>query len=120
MPDLPVTWARAGDRYPDLKDEPGSFMALDGNVEVGIVKFVAAGIDAGSCMWSMLLTHPGLAFKTPTNGTTATPKEAARELLECWRAFRQFPDSTYDRTRLMDADYREFVLEIVRSRYRAA
>jgi len=81
MPDRPVTWARAGDRYPDLKDEPDSFIALDGNIEVGIVKFVAASIDAGSCMWSMLLTHPGLALKTPTNGTTVTPKEAARATL---------------------------------------
>ena len=74
------------------KDEPDSFIALDGDVEIGIVKFVPASIDAGSWgMWSMLLSHPGPVFKTPTSGIKPTRKEAARELLDCWRAFRMLP-----------------------------
>jgi len=40
------------DRYPDAT-ETDSFIALDGEVEVGVVKFMAAGIDAGSWTWSM-------------------------------------------------------------------
>ena len=90
MPNHTVTWVRAGDRYPDLKDDLDHFIALDGEVEVGIVKFLPTGIDAGSWMWSMLLTHPGPAFKRPTTGTTPTRKEAARALLACWRAFRRW------------------------------
>jgi hypothetical protein len=85
-----VTWVRAGDRYPDLKGEPDSFIALDGETEIGIVKFIPTGIDAGSWLWSMLLTHPGPAFKWPTSGTMPTRREAARELLECWQAFRKW------------------------------
>ena len=36
----------------------------------------------------MLLSHPGPVFKTPTSGIKPTRKEAARELLDCWRAFK--------------------------------
>ena len=85
-----VTWVRAGDRDPDLKDDLDHFIALDGEVEVGVVKFMAAGIDAGSWMWSMLLVHPGPAFKRPTNGLTPTLKEAAQELVACWRKSRAY------------------------------
>ena len=60
------------------------FIAMDGEVEVGTVKFMAVGIDAGSWMWSMWLTHPGPAFNRPTNGRTPTRKEAAQELVACW------------------------------------
>ena len=38
----------------------------------------------------MLLTHPGPVFKTPASGIKPTRKEAARELLDCWRAFREW------------------------------
>ena len=38
----------------------------------------------------MFLTSPGPTFKTPTNGTCKTRDEAARELVECWRAFREW------------------------------
>ena len=41
-------------------------------------------------MWSMLLRYPGPAFQRPTNGTTARQREAVRELLECWWAFREW------------------------------
>jgi hypothetical protein len=73
-----VTWVRIGDRYPDLKGELDHFLALDGEAEVGMVRFNPAGIDAGSWMWSMLLVHPGPAFRRPTSGTTPTRREAAR------------------------------------------
>ena len=85
-----LTWVRIGDRYPDLAGEPDWFLALDGETEVGIVKFLPTGVDAGSWMWSMLLTHPGPAFKRPTNGTTPTRKEAARDLIACWQKFRAY------------------------------
>ena len=85
-----LTWVRAGDHYPDLKDEPDHFIALDDGVEVGVVKLVTTGgPEEGRFLWSMLLTHPGPAFKRPTNGTCLTRGAAARELLECWRAFRE-------------------------------
>jgi hypothetical protein len=90
MPNRPVTWVRIGDRYPDLKGELDHFLALDGEAEVGMVRFNPAGIDAGSWMWSMLLVHPGPAFRRPRSGTTPTRRAAARELLECWRAFRRW------------------------------
>ena len=83
------TWVRESDRYPDATSLD-SFIALDGEVEVGVVKFMAAGIDAGSWMWSMLLTHPGPAFKRPTNGLTPTRKEAAHDLIKCWHKFRAY------------------------------
>jgi hypothetical protein len=90
MPNRTVTWARAGDRYPDLKDDLDHFIALDGDTEVGIVRFNPTGIDAGSWMWSMLLVHPGPRFNRPRSGTTPTRREAARALLECWRKFRAY------------------------------
>ena len=43
MPFHPVTWVRVGDRYPDRKDEPDSFVALDGETEIGAVTFIATG-----------------------------------------------------------------------------
>jgi len=84
-----LTFVRAGDRYPDLKDEPDDFIALDGEEEVGVVKLVPAPAGA-EWMWSMLLTHPGPAFRQPTNGRCATRGQAARELGECWNAFRDW------------------------------
>jgi hypothetical protein len=51
---------------------------------------MAAGIDVGSWMWSMLLTHPGPAFRRPTNGLTPTRKEAAHDLVKCWHKFRAY------------------------------
>jgi len=85
-----LTWVRVGDRYPDVAGTPDHFIALDGEVEIGVVKFMADGIDAGSWMWSMLLTHPGPAFSRPTNGLTPTRKEAARDLIACWQKFRAY------------------------------
>jgi hypothetical protein len=90
MPARPVTWVRIGDRYPDLKGEPDHFVALDGEAEVGIARFNPTGIDAGTWMWSMLLVHPGPRFTRPRSGTTPTRKEAAREVVACWNAFREF------------------------------
>jgi hypothetical protein len=83
------TWVRESDRYPDAT-AVDSFIAMDGETEVGVVKFMATGIDAGSWMWSMLLTHPGPAFRRPTNGLTPTRKEAAHDLVKCWHKFRAY------------------------------
>lgn len=85
----PLTWVRAGDRCPDLKDQPDSFIALDDEVEVGVVKLVPAPTGA-EWMWSMLLTHPGPAFRQPTNGRCETRGQAARDLGACYSAFRAF------------------------------
>ena len=86
-----LRWVRVGDHYADLAGEADHFIALDDEgQEIGVVKFVAIGTAAGSWMWSMRLTHPSPTFTRPTNGLTPTRKEAARELLECWRAFREW------------------------------
>ena len=86
-----LVWCRAGDRYPDLKGVPDYFLALDGEEEVGLVKRdLTGGPDEGRWMWSMLLRYPGPVFQRPTNGTTAKQREAVRELLECWWAFREW------------------------------
>jgi hypothetical protein len=91
VPDDPrLTWVRVGDRHPDRKDEPDSFLALDRGEEVGFVRLLGRGRDAGSWYWSMWLTHPGRAFTRPTSGTTPTRKEAARALIACYAAFRTF------------------------------
>ena len=88
MPKPTLTWIRVGEHYPDLAGELDSFLALDGETEVGIVKFLPTGVDAGSWMWSMLLTHPGPAFRRPTNGMTPTRGE--RQLVACWHTFRSW------------------------------
>ena len=86
-----LTWVRAGNRYPDLKGERDHFLALDGEVEVGVVKLVTTGApEEGQFQWSMLLTHPGPEFRRPTSGTCLTRGAAALELLNCWRAFRDW------------------------------
>ena len=86
-PDPPrLVWVRAADRYPDA-DPENSFIAMDGEVEVGVVKLVPAPAGA-EWMWSFWLTHPGPAFKQPTNGRCGRSGQAARELDACWRAFR--------------------------------
>ena len=79
-----------GDRYPDFKDKSDDFIALNGEIGVGLVKFVETGPPEGRWMWSMLLTHPGPAFRRPTNGTCEDRLQAVRELHECWHAFRAF------------------------------
>ena len=86
-----LTWICIGDRYPDLAGSPDDFLALDGDVEVGVVKRIPVGpVDAGDWMWSMFLAVPGPTFKRPTNGTTPTRKEAVRELIDRRRAFREW------------------------------
>ena len=92
MPFRTVTWIRAGDRYPDRKDEPDSFIALDGNTEIGAVVFVAKGADAGSWQWSLRHPHLGSASTLLATGTMPTRKEAARELLACWQAWTRTRD----------------------------
>ena len=83
-----ITWIRAGDRYPELADDPDYFLALDEtNAEVGLVKWVEAGPDYG-WFWSMTLTHEGPAFNLPTRGQSATRGQAARELGACYGHFR--------------------------------
>ena len=85
-----ITWIRAGDRYPDLKHELDHFLALDARgTEIGLVKWVETGPDHG-WFWSMLLVHPGPAFKRPTSGQCATRGQAARELGACYAHFRAF------------------------------
>jgi hypothetical protein len=87
MPFRTVTWARIGDRYLDRKDEPDSFIALDGNTEIGAVTFIAKGIEAGSWRWELRHPHLGPASAPLATGTMPTRKEAARELLACWQAW---------------------------------
>ena len=82
-------WIRAGDRYPDLKDETDDFIALAGETEVGVVKWIESGPDHG-WVWSMTLVSLGPAFRMPTNGRCETRGEAARELRECYAAFRRY------------------------------
>ena len=84
-----LRWIRVGDRYADATNLD-SFIALNGEEEVGVVKRIDLGPEEGQWMWSMLLTHPGPAFNRPTNGTCEDRLEAVRELHECWGAFRKF------------------------------
>ena len=37
-----LTWARVAEHYADLPGEADHFLALDGNVEVGVVKLAPA------------------------------------------------------------------------------
>jgi len=82
-----ITWIRAGDRYSDLEDDPDHFLALDGEAEIGVVKWVETGPDHG-WFWSMTLVHPGAPFKLPTLGQCATRGQAEQELIACYTAFR--------------------------------
>ena len=92
MPFHPVTWVRVGDRYPDRKDEPDSFIALDGETEIGAVAFVATGVDAGSWRWSLRHPHLGPTSTPLAVGTMPTRKEAAQALLACWQAWYRTGD----------------------------
>ena len=83
-----LTWIRSGDRYPDIA-VPDDFIAMDGDIEVGLVKLVESGPDRG-WFWSLTLVHPGPAFRLPTNGQCATRGEAVSELRECYAAFRLY------------------------------
>ena len=91
MPSPPhhLRWVRVGDLEPDLKHDLDNFIALDGDTEVGVVKWVETGPDHG-WVWSMTLTHPGPVFKRPTYGQCATRGQAARELGACYGAFRAY------------------------------
>ena len=83
-PSRRLVWMRAVDRDPDLEDDLDHFIALDGEEEVGVVKLVPAPASE-VWVWSLWLTHPGPAFRLPTNGRTRARGEAVRELLECWQ-----------------------------------
>ena len=87
-----VTWIRIGDFYPDLKAEQDHFLALDGMSAVGIVRLIESGesgSDSGRWHWSMVQARPGKPFSRPRSGTRATRSQAARAVVECWRAFRR-------------------------------
>ena len=47
-------WIRAGDLYPDLKNEADDFIALDDETAVGVVKWIEHGPDHG-WLWSMIV-----------------------------------------------------------------
>jgi hypothetical protein len=85
-----VTWMHAGDRYPDLAGDRDHFIAMDGEIEVGVVKRIESGAETGSWLWSMTRMHPGPPLNVPRSGTCETRGEAARELVQCWQAFRQY------------------------------
>ena len=85
-----VTWIRIGDFYPDLKAEKDHFLALDGKSAVGIVRLIESGPDDGRWHWSMVQVRPGKPFPRPRSGTRATRGQAAKALVECWRAFRSY------------------------------
>ena len=38
----------------------------------------------------MTRVHPGKPLNVPRSGTTETRSEAAKALVECWRAFRRY------------------------------
>jgi hypothetical protein len=42
-------------------------------IEAGIVRFIPAGIEAGSWLWSMLLTHLGLREARGAAGDGRSP-----------------------------------------------
>ena len=82
-------WIRAGDRYPDLKDETDDFIALAGETEVGVVKWIESGPDHG-WVWSMTLVSPGPAFGCRR---TVAARRAARRHGSCanrYAAFRRY------------------------------
>ena len=62
-----ITWIRAGDRYPDLKHDLDNFIALDGEAEIGLVKWVETGPDHG-WFWSMTLVHAGSGLQAADMG----------------------------------------------------
>lgn len=84
-----LTWARAGDFDPDLAHDPDHFLAYDSETNIGVVKLVPSPAGA-EWLWSLFLVHPGPAFNRPTNSLCATRGQAARELRECYAAFRAF------------------------------
>ena len=91
MPDPTVSWARIGDLDPTMKDVEDHFVALgpDGQT-IGIVLRVEHGSETGQWMWSMTRMHPGPPLNVPSSGMTETRGEAARDLVECWHAFRRY------------------------------
>ena len=84
-----VTWVRIGDLDPAMQGEQNHFVALDENDEdIGIVRRIDYGAEAGDWMWSMTCVHPGKPLDVPRSGMTETRGEAARALAECWEAFK--------------------------------
>ena len=91
MPTDPIlTWCGIGERYPERADELDLFLALEGDVEVGGVRFIGSGVHAGSWAWALKLANPAPGFNRPIDGMTPTAREAAHELLDCYTAFRKW------------------------------
>ena len=86
-----IIWIRVGDRFPDLKHEEHHFIALDADGhDIGIVQRIEHGRQTGGWQWSMTRVNDSAPFDRPRSGMTETRDEAARELIECWRAFRRY------------------------------
>ena len=85
-----ITWARISDLYPDRPDELDLFLAHDGEIEVGGVRFIGSGVDAGSWAWALNLATPHPGFNRPIVGLTPTAREAAHELLDTYAALRKW------------------------------
>ena len=88
MPSSALTFVKAGARYSDLAAEKDYFIALDGEMQIGMVRLINDGPETGRWQWAMYFVHPEPLFPWPTNGTARSKAEAVGELVECWRAFR--------------------------------
>ena len=78
----------SGHRYPDPNGEHDHFLALDEELEVGLVKRIQSGADQGRWLWSVTQATAD-PLEMPQHGTTETRDEAARELVVCWAAVRK-------------------------------
>ena len=85
MPDRhPLIWLRIGDQAAG-----DHFVALDERCEdVGILRESEDGCETEPWAWWMTRQDPGPPV--PRSGTCPTRGEAARELIECWQAFRKY------------------------------
>ena len=86
----PVTWMRAGDRYPDLKAKRDHFLALDGEEIIGVVRLVDSSPRESRWLWSLVPVRRGRTFPRPRSGTTETRSEAAKALVTTWREFLEW------------------------------
>ena len=86
-----IMWTRVGSRFPHLKHEEHQFIALDADGHyIGIVQRIDHSRQTAAWQWSMTRVNDSAPSDTPRSGMTETHDEAARELIECWRAFRRY------------------------------
>lgn len=113
---MPIYWMRARDAWQDLDWGENRFTAFDPDVRfpapfpgyaqyrakegaeyIGTIDLIESGPQEGQWSWSMTVSLPGPRFGGATNGVEGRRGDAARRVIEAYRAYMATRPKSYER-----------------------